>query len=263
MRQKTARGYGINLCFAVLATFALASLLLASHSSAAGPNAVRNLAGCTTNSLAANDDGSTGLVPIGFTADFFGADSFNQLYVNNNGNVTVNGPLGDYTPFDFTTTGEVMIAPFLADIDTRGVGSVTYGTGANDGNGHAYFCVNWADVGYYANHIDKTNSLQLLLINRSDTGAGNFDIELNYDRISWETGDASDGENGLGGTSAAVGFANGDGDPSHFFVADGSFANGALLDGGPKALIAGMMNSGGRSVAMCSRYGTRLPREPR
>jgi Nidogen-like len=216
----------------------------ASSASAAGPNAVRTDSGCTTNTFSGNDDEFLGGVPIGFTADFFGASSFNQVFLNNNGNLTVNSGVSEYTPFDFTTSGDVMIAPFLADVDTRAGSPVTYGT--TTVGGHTAFCVNWVDVGYYNTHIDKTNSFQLLLIDRSDTGAGNFDIEFNYDRISWETGDASGGSGGFGGTSAEVGYANGDGDPAHFFVRDGSFENGALLDGGPKALTAGMLNSGGQ-----------------
>ena len=221
------------------------ALIPTASASAAGPNAVRNLTGCTANTLPANDDGSTAAVPIGFTADFFG-NPFTQLFVNNNGNVTFTDGLGEFTPFDFTTTGDVIIAPFLADVDTSGApddGSkeVTYGTDMLAGK--QVFCVNWVNVGYFSAHVDKTNSFQLLLINQ---GSGNFDIEFNYDRVSWETGDASDGENGLGGTSAATGWSSGDGDPSHFFFRDGSFENGALLDGGPRALTGGMLNSGGQ-----------------
>lgn len=221
------------------------ALIPTASASAAGPNAVRNLAGCGTNTLAHNDDDSTLAVNIGFNANFFGT-TYSQLYVNNNGNVTFDNPLGDYTPFDFTTTGDVMIAPFLADVDTTnapGDGSkeVTYGTDTL--GGHNVFCVNWVDVGYFAGHVDKTNSFQLLLI---DQGSGNFNIEFNYDRATWETGDASDGTNGFGGTPAAVGWSSGDGDPSHAFVRDGSFQSGALIDGGPKALISGTLNAGGQ-----------------
>jgi hypothetical protein len=85
--------------------------------------------------------------------------------------------------------------------------------------------------------VDKLNSFQVILVDRSDTGAGNFDIEFNYDQIQWETGDASGGTGGLGGSSAAVGYSNGTGTPGTFFELPGSHVNGALLDGGPSALI--------------------------
>ncbi|MGZ5331210.1 MAG: nidogen-like domain-containing protein [Solirubrobacterales bacterium] len=236
----------IRCRFAILAALAVSALLPAAQAHADGPNAVRTDAGCTTANLPANDDGSTDEIPLaalGVTADFFGYD-VGSVYINNNGNITADSPQGEYTPFDFTTSGQVMIAPFLADVDTRAGSIVTYGPITV--NGHQAACINWVDVGYYSQNTDKTNSFQLVLIDRSDTGSGNFDIEFNYDRVSWETGDASDGTNGFGGTSAAAGFTNGDGDLSHSFVFDGSFENGALLNGGPKALTAGTLNAGGQ-----------------
>ncbi len=116
---------------------------------AEGPNAVQPLAGCATNTLAANDDGSTGAVPLPFVLDFYG-NEYSSLFVNNNGNVTFDEPLSQFTPFDFTISGVPMIAPFLADVDTRGAGSglVTYGNVTV--GGRTAFCVNWVDVGYFA-----------------------------------------------------------------------------------------------------------------
>ena len=56
------------------------------------------------------------------------------------------------------------------------------------------------------------NHFQVLLIDRSDVGAGNFDIEFNYDQVVWEAGTASTGDaNCLGGSPARAGFANGSG----------------------------------------------------
>jgi hypothetical protein len=104
--------------------------------------------------------------------------------------------------------------------------------------------VNWPLVGYYNQHTDKLNSFQLLLMDRSaQTGtAGDFDIEFNYNRIQWESGDASGGggTGGLGGTSARVGFSNGNTNSLEVF---GSGVNSALIDGGVDALIAGSANS--------------------
>ena len=71
--------------------------------------------------------------------------------------------------------------------------------------------MNWVNVGYYAAHADKLNSFQLLLVDRSDQGAGSFDIVFNYGQIQRETGDASGGSAGLGGTPARVGFSSGTG----------------------------------------------------
>ncbi len=206
--------------------------------------AVRTIPGITANTLAANDDGSTGPVNIGFAVNFFGVKQ-NFLYVNNNGNVTFASPLAAFTPTGISTTvAQAMIAPFFADVDTRGVGSglVQYGTGTFCGRN--VFGVNWINVGYFFSHVDKLNSFQLLLIDRSDTGAGNFDIEMNYDGIQWETGDASGGTNGVGGTSVEAGYTNGlAGAARVSFQFPGSQVNGAMIDGGPKALISNSIGS--------------------
>lgn len=196
----------------------------------AGP--VVFLPGFAANSLAPNDDGSTGLIALPFSVDFFGT-TFNSLYVNNNGNVTFDASLGTFTPFDLTSTGRQIIAPFFADVDTRGTGTVTYGVDAIDGL--TVFAVTWNAVGYYNGHTSPTNTFQLLLTDRSDTGVGNFDITFNYDQILWETGDASGGSGGLGGSSARAGYANGTGLPGTFYELPGAGVSGAYLDNGPPA----------------------------
>jgi Nidogen-like/GDSL-like Lipase/Acylhydrolase family len=199
---------------------------LRAHASSFG--AVVNDPNCATNTLPANDDGSTGQVALPFRLNFYGS-SYTSLWVNNNGNVTFTGPLGTYTPFAFNAATPPIIAPFFGDVDTRGGGGlVTYGRTTYQGR--AAFCVDWPNVGYYSVHTDKLNDFQLLLVDRSDIAAGDFEIVFNYNQIQWETGDASGGFGGLGGTSAGVGFANGDGANSHFFSLPGSLQNGALLD---------------------------------
>jgi hypothetical protein len=185
------------------------------------------LPGFNSNALPANDDASSGAVPLGFTIDFFGQD-YSSLFVNNNGNVTFDSPLGEFTPFDLTSTQHVIMAPFFADVDTRVGNVVTYGTGMVGGD--PAFVATWPGVGYFSEHTDKLNTLQLVLIDRSDTGAGNFDIEFNYGQIQWETGDASGGSGGLGGASARVGFSNGTGVIGTFFELPGSGVNGAFVD---------------------------------
>ena len=190
--------------------------------------------GFTTNSIPRNDDGSAaGAVALPFTANFFGT-SYTELYVNNNGNVTFNAPLGVYTPTGVAGgySGLPIISPFFADVDTRGARSnlVQYGNGTYQGR--TAFGVEWIDVGYYGAHDDLLNSFELILTDRSDVNAGDFDIYFNYDRILWETGDASNGHGGFGGSSAAAGFSNGTGVPGTFYQFPGSLVNGALLDGG-------------------------------
>lgn len=209
--------------------------------SAAEAQAIR--AGFDTSTLAPNDDGSTGAVDIGFNVNFFGVNA-SQLFVNNNGNVTLDSALSTFTPFDLTSTGRQIIAPFFADVDTGDAGSpVTYGQGTVGANNA--FGVNWVDVDYFNSSVAHTNrnSFQLVLI---DQGGGDFIIEFNYDQIQWEAGAASGGDaNGLGGSSARAGFSNGTGAPGTFFELPGSAVNGAFLDSGPAgtALVLNSLDS--------------------
>ena len=74
-------------------------------------------------------------------------------------------------------------------------------------------------------HADKLNSFQLILIDRSETGEGNFDIDSTINAIVQGTGDASSGGvNGVGGVPAAVGWSNGSGEPGTSFELEGSLA---------------------------------------
>lgn len=198
--------------------------------------------GFDNNFLAANDDGSTGLVDLGFTIDFFG-NQFSSAYLNNNGNITFDQALSSFTPSGVELPTTAIIAPYFADVDTTGPGSglLTYGAGTVDGN--IAFGVNWLNVGYFSSHTDLLNSFQLILVDRSDIQAGAFDIEFNYGQIQWESGDANIGSTGgLGGETARVGYSNGNG--SDFEELAGSSTPGALLDGGSDELI-GLTNADG------------------
>lgn len=204
------------------------------------------VSGFDASTLTGNDDGSTGLLTPGFSLNFFGT-TYTGFYLNNNGNVTFGDSFSTFTPFGLTTTiGTPIIAAYFADVDTRGPGDpVTYGTGMFDG--HDAFGANFENVSYYSEGgcTDNTNSFQMLLIDRSDTGAGNFDAIFNYDGISWETGEASGGScEGLGGASAHVGYSNGSGEAGTFFELAGSGVNGAFLDGNTATgLINNSLNS--------------------
>jgi hypothetical protein len=229
-------------------------VLLSLHSAMIYAGAIRNLPGFTTTYYGPNDDGTypvTGsdagipdgtptTVPIGFSVNFYG-QTFSNLYLNNNGNVTFDAPLGTFTPFGLVGTARQIIAPFFADVDTRGMGVVTFGNDVVDGR--PAFGVNWTNVGYFDAKADKLNSFQLVLINRSDRNAGDFDIEFNYDQVQWETGDASDGTDGLDGSSAVAGFSNGSKRPGTSFQLSGSGVPRSFLDVNPAGLIHNFLNT--------------------
>ena len=214
----------------------LAGVIAAPGAAAAvAPSPMVDVEACSANSLAANDDSSAAAITLPFELQFY-TRSYDTLWVNNNGNVTFDGPLSTFTPFGLVGTNRAIIAPFFADVDTRGGGAVTYGWGATTFQGHQAFCATWKDVGYYSGHNDKTNSFQLLLVEREDAKPGAFDIIFNYERVEWETGDASGGSGGLGGSVARAGFSNGTGADNASYEIVGSGESGAFLDSDPRGL---------------------------
>ena len=197
------------------------------------------VSGFDATDLGTCDDCASAAVPLGFTANYFG-NMRTDTFISNNGYLTFNSGQSSFTPVGLGSgySGQPIIAAFYADVDTREGGTTKYGAGMFGGRNA--FGVTYSDVGVFGGSTDdKRNTFQLLLVDRSDTGAGNFDIVYNYNQILWETGSASGGSNGLGGTSAAVGYNAGTGNAAGtFFELPGSRVPGSFLDSGPKALVS-------------------------
>jgi len=198
--------------------------------------------------IPANDDGSSPQVNLTTDFYFFG-QAQSSLWVNNNGNITFNAGLSSFTPLAFPGANKI-VAPYWADVDTRGSGSglAYYGertdsttlntissqvNTAFSGAGFTAtygFVATWDHVGYYSGHVDMLNTFQAVLV----TDGSNSYAIFNYldEGMSWETGDASGGSGGFGGTEAAAGFDAGDG--TNYYTIPGSFNPGianALEDG--------------------------------
>lgn len=202
--------------------------------------------GTLSETLGPTDDGSSAAVSLGIGGpggiDFLGTTA-TAVFVNNNGSVTFGSALGGFIPDGLETgVGVPIIAPFFADVDTTGPGSGVATYGNLSVSGRTAFAVDWLNVGFYPGETDKLNSFQLVLIDRSDTGAGNFDIEFNYDRIQWEAGRLDGGLDGLGGISAAAGYSDGF---ATSYQLPGSLVNGAFIDGGPNALASNGLGGSG------------------
>lgn len=195
--------------------------------------------GYGTLAMTPNDDESSSVLNLPFAINFFG-NTYTTFFANNNGNITFESPLGDFTPNPFPVANQPMIAPWWADVDTRVAGSTGGGEGGGDepaavaafsqvsaavaaaaatsatannvyvaSPNASTLVVTWDQVGYYSRNTDLTNSFQLVLRDRSDTGKGNFDIDFRYEQLQWTTGDASEGTGGLAGatgTAAQAGY---------------------------------------------------------
>ena len=78
----------------------------------AAPVWAATVPGFDGNTLPTNDDESTDRVPLGFGINFLG-ESYDGVFVNNNGNVTFDESLFDFTPFDLTLHREGHHRPLL------------------------------------------------------------------------------------------------------------------------------------------------------
>ena len=154
-----------------------------------------------------NDDWSTVAIPLGFNFCFYGS-TITEVYINNNGSISIGTAYSTFTPDTFPSVNFVMIAPFWSDVDTRGAlsGLVYYQQTST------HLIVQWDGVGYYDSHDDKANHYQLVITDGTDAilPPGN-NVSFCYGDMQWTTGDASDGINGFGGFPAVAGINNGDG----------------------------------------------------
>lgn len=201
------------------------SILLMASSVQAKPlmNGLGGVAGFGENSLAAGDDHSS--LAIDITSVFssglsFYGTTYNNIYVNTNGNVTLKRAQSPHTPSTLTdNTENPMFAPYFADVDTTGNGSVLSATAGGNSTGSNLVhwdldtsgkkvTITWDDVGYYKAATNRLNAFQLIL---SDQGSGDFGIEFRYEDINWTTGDGDGGSDGLGGTASRAGWSSGNG----------------------------------------------------
>jgi hypothetical protein len=132
-------------------------------------------------SLGANDDGSTDAVTLPRAMNFFDR-TYSQLYFNNNGDLTFSSPYSGFTPSLFTQASSIpMVAPWFADVDTRGAASDSparllwyrVSTQASDVQlakaelslpdsvvVNYVVVATWNKVGYYSGGHDKLNTFQ-------------------------------------------------------------------------------------------------------
>jgi gliding motility-associated-like protein len=152
-----------------------------------------------------NDDGSTTEMSLPFGFCFYG-QTYNSLFVNNNGNISVNAAYSNFSGSDFPNTEFVMIAPFWADVDTRGTGLVYIRRMPT------YTIIKWHEVGYFNSQTDKVNSFMLVLTNGTSPIVPNGNnVGFFYGDMQWTTGSQSGGVNGFGGRPATVGANQGNG----------------------------------------------------
>ncbi|NXC37852.1 TECTA protein, partial [Penelope pileata] len=172
------------------------------------------------------DDGTSKRLPLSVPFTFYGK-KYQTLYVNNNGVISFDTEVKQYTPDPFPLVdGRSFVAPYWGDVDNVLGGDIFYRETTDPAllqlitqNINQYFpqipfvatwafVATWDHVAYYGSTSDKGNTFQAALTTNSSTSF----VILNYKDIQWTTGTASGGDpdTGLGGTPAHAGFNNGD-----------------------------------------------------
>lgn len=178
---------------------------------------------CSGDNGWTSDDCSSDFIEFEFEYSVCG-EPFSGCWVNTNGNLTFDAPLGQFTADGIPNNTAVMVAPFWGDVDFDSCGECwIYQTPTT-------FIATWLDVGYFSASCDKLNTFQVVLTNGDDEllGQGN-NTAFYYCNMDWTTGSASGGEDGFGGSPAVVGINSGDNDA---FAIIGNFdAPGFIYDG--------------------------------
>jgi hypothetical protein len=182
--------------------------------------------GYGTDCMPPNDDGAwpAGATGLDITTAFpnglqFYTGTYKSLWINNNGNISFNSAITQYTPDAFPGAPQPMIAPYWADVDTRNQtecddpdypGGGGYPAGATCMNPASdgvwwsitpgQFVVTWDQVGFFDCNVTPVMSFQLIL-SATDCGGTSsgmdFNIEFRYNECGWEAGDASGGTGGF------------------------------------------------------------------
>jgi RHS repeat-associated protein len=233
--------------------------LAAPRTAAAAASAMSTCSGATIpgNPPNVNNWGLEAEASLPFPVDF-GDEIFTSVKVRNQGYVY----FGTYDPMtdlgvpvdsklDFESYGQPMIAPFftLGSSSTPSGGpTTTYGETTY--NGHAAFCVRWEGwfnwnmcLSTHPTDPYSTNTLQMLIVDRSDAGQGDFDIVFQYDQVQWDHQNTPYNDpygSGPCGDAAVAGWKSGSGGGT---VIEGAFTLDAYLDGGSHALVSNSLGS--------------------
>jgi gliding motility-associated-like protein len=191
----------------------------------------------TYSTLEICDDDCSDAVALPFEFCLYG-DVYSNAFINNNGNITFDTEFIGFTSEGFPTNAVVMVAPFWADVDTRG----DDGLGLNGGRvkykiTETALIVNWDDVGYFTSYTDKKCSFQLIITNgENPLISEGKNTSFCYKDMQWTTGDANGGlGTGFGGTPATVGSNKGNGID---YVQFGRFDHEGVDFDGPETLSA-------------------------
>jgi len=174
--------------------------------------------GTVTSWLTSNTSGS-----LGFTINLFGT-GITSLFVLPQGMLSTQGA-ADHNATDYTiANSRCVIAGYKGDWDPQGTNPLKYGTAII--NGQNAFIAHYDGISGY-NSPNSTGNFQVIIIDRSDTGAGNFDVEFNYGSINLNSTDVSTQSRAFIGFTSGKGASDGNKWTLPGTLVNNRFRNGA------------------------------------
>lgn len=163
-----------------------------------------------------------GYTNIGFTINLFGTNT-SAMWMRPQGYISPvhSNYSWEYTDY-YTANVTPTLSPFEGEWDTA-PNPAPYGTAVI--NDRPAFVMSWLNIGGQSENSNR-GSFQLVLIDRSDTGNGNFDMEFNYGSINLRS---------YRSNKAFIGYTSGNGDGVKWKL-PGSGIENQFRDADPKAI---------------------------
>jgi hypothetical protein len=151
----------------------------------------------TYSAIAASDDGFQ-YIPLPFLFNFKGK-KYDHIYINNNGSISMTAGISSYvsSPFPIASLPYPIIAPFMADVDTR---DYPFTKGVKYKISPHRIIVSWDSVAAYDvvwfgpsfSNPGPRNSFQIILSDGTDTLVGiGKNVAIRYGKMQWTFGAAS------------------------------------------------------------------------
>jgi hypothetical protein len=199
-----------------------------------------------------SDNSSSAAIAIGFAFDFYGT-TYNACFVNENGNLTFEGPLSSPDNAQFPLNTPPMVAAYWTDIflDVNNFGRVWFKHDDADNDGAIdTFVATWENVVGPSFDASRRNTFQIVLTDGSHPKLNDgVRVALSYGEMCWGPEFSGGGGKDAGGsgelTPAVVGTV---GDATSDFVLVGRFSPPGIAFDGPEGDLDGFDHLDGRLI---------------
>jgi len=199
-----------------------------------------------------SDNSSSAALALGFSFDYYGT-AYKVCFINENGNLTFDGPLSTPNELEFPQSTPPMVAAYWADIflGVNNFGRTWFKQVDADNDGAVdTFVATWENVVGPSFDAGRRNTFQIILSDGTNQKLGEgVRVALSYGEMCW--GPESSGGGGTDSSGAAeiipaiVGLV---GDTANEFVLVGRFSTSGTAFDGPEGDLDGFDHLDGRLI---------------